>query len=123
MGLGGPRNSGSVIAQVKDQVKHCVTTLPWNWENKYPDTVNVALNPLTWSIRNTNIEANVSVSEDGSMAINYHLWDTLDLRPNRPEGNDYNKVTGVLGFVWHRILRGSEMETEANWTVVYPEEE
>jgi hypothetical protein len=63
---------------------------------KYRDTWKVAANELTWLIRNASVTPTVYVSKDGSFIIDYHLTDTLDLRPNRPEGDMYNDVTRIL---------------------------
>jgi RHS repeat-associated protein len=112
--FGGKRTPGNMREQFWGQLKHPTT-------NRYPATWAVAGNELTWLIRKASVEADVYVSKDGSFIIDYQLTDEFDLRPNRPEGDTYNDVTEILGFLYHDILRGTEMDIEAFWTSIYPQ--
>ncbi|HMM04725.1 MULTISPECIES: hypothetical protein [unclassified Dysgonomonas] len=81
-------------------------------------TLDVALNSLTWLIRNTDVNASATVSKDGKVKITYSLSpnEKLDLRPNGSELS-YDIITSVLGFLYHDIAGGSDQtKTRATWT-------
>ncbi|MBQ4822928.1 hypothetical protein, partial [Aquimarina sp. MMG016] len=100
------------------------------------DTWRVAINPLTWAVRSTNIEANVQVTTEGIINITYQFSDSFDLRPekggkiyfggtgNSPfskEGGtrpwQYNAATTILGIPYHDILGGNDkLKINGTWS-------
>jgi hypothetical protein len=82
--------------------------------------LNAARHTLTWIIRNTTVHANAVKNMDGSVTITYSLdpKEKLDLRPNGSEAS-YDKITRILGFYYHDILRGNDqMRVKATWTTI-----
>ncbi|MCB0374934.1 MAG: hypothetical protein KDD04_03350, partial [Sinomicrobium sp.] len=103
--FGGQRAPGDMGDQFRDPLNP-----------QYRDTWNVAGNELTWLLRHANVNAVAAVDANGAISITYSLYDVLDLRPGEGRSEEYNKVTEVLGTVWHDILGAEESEITATWT-------
>ncbi|MCC6298613.1 MAG: Ig-like domain repeat protein [Anaerolineales bacterium] len=83
----------------------------------YADTWKAGFNELTWVTRHASVEAQVQVSEQGEIHIDYALEDELDLEPSKDRSSAYNAVTKVLGLLYHDILGGNnQMQVQANWS-------
>lgn len=83
-------------------------------------TLDVAADDLTWLIRNTSIDVTAHVSASGDITLEYSFTDVLDLRPTRTgdseDEKNYNRITTVMGAVWHDFLGAEEAEVRASWT-------
>jgi hypothetical protein len=83
----------------------------------YADTWKVGFNELTWATRHATVTADVQVSKQGEIHIEYHLQDELDLEPSPTRSSAYNTITRILGKVYHDILGGNnQMRVEAHWS-------
>ncbi len=83
----------------------------------YADTWKVGFNELTWATRHATVTAQVQVSEQGEIHVEYHLQDELDLEPSPGRNDAYNTITQILGRVYHDILGGNDqMQVEAHWS-------
>jgi RHS repeat-associated protein len=109
IGCGGQRKSGSIADQLLD---------PFNEENYA--TWKVAVNELTWLVRNTNVSSTISVDKSGKITITHQFSDVLDLRGSAGRSDEYNKATGVLGYLYHDILGGNDkMKVKAKWSTTH----
>lgn len=82
------------------------------------ENADVAMNQLTWIIRNTYVIANAVKNMDGSVTINYSLDpnEKLDLRPGNREFL-YNLLTAVTGYFYHDVFKGNDqMLIKATWS-------
>ena len=83
----------------------------------YADTWKVGFNELTWALRHATVQAQVHVSKQGEIHIEYQLWDELDLEPSPGRSSAYNAITEMLGRLYHDILGGNnQMRVQANWS-------
>ena len=105
--LGGDRARGNMWDQLKDPLNP-----------NYSDTWKVAMNELTWLVRSVTVYSTVQVSSDGKVTMNHSFSDIFDLRPSPGNRSDaYNKVTTILGFLYHDVLGGNDkMRVNASWT-------
>ena len=107
--FGGKRAPESMSEQFKD---------PFN--PKYKDTWEVATNELTWLVRSATIKTIIIVTKDGNVFMNHSFKDKLDLRPSEGRSVEYNRVTSILGFLYHDILGGNdEMTVSASWSKAF----
>jgi len=98
--LGGQRGAGGMW----DQFTHF-------WNVRDPEiraTWGVAGNELTWLMRHARLDGTAHVGADGSIAIDYRISDTLDLRPGAGRSSAYNAITTVTGALWHDVLGAPE---------------
>ncbi|MEO8583509.1 MAG: RHS repeat-associated core domain-containing protein [Flavitalea sp.] len=94
-----------------------------NWgalDNSNPllhsETLDVATNPLTWSLRHASVEYSATVKTDGTTVISYHLSDRLDLSAQPGRSEAYNNISATTGFMYHDVLGGnSGMQVNADW--------
>jgi RHS repeat-associated protein len=83
----------------------------------HKETWEVAADPLTWTLRHANIQTDAVVKGDGTIVLTHHVTDKLDLRPGDWHTPAYNKVTSVLGPIYHDVLRGSDnMQVRGSWS-------
>ena len=83
----------------------------------HSETWDVAINPLTWTLRHANVQTDAIVKADGTIVINQYVSDKLDLRPGPGHTETYNKVTTVLGAGYHDILGGADnLQIRAQWS-------
>lgn len=83
-----------------------------------------ATNEDTWTVRAAEVDANLNVDAQGAITINYHVDDTLDLKPDWTSGVRtgfsgfaYNVVTTIAGPIWTNNLGGNDqMKVYADWT-------
>lgn len=73
------------------------------------ETWDVAANPLTGTLWHANIQTDAIVKEDGTIVMTHYVSDKLDLKPGEGHTPAYNKVTSVLGPVYHDILSGNDI--------------
>ncbi len=84
----------------------------------HSETWDVAMNPLTWTLRHANVQTDAIVKGDGTIVLNHYVSDKLDLRPGDGHTKAYNDVTTVLGAVYHDILRATDnLQVRASWSV------
>lgn len=108
--FGGKRAPESMREQCKD---------PFN--PKYKDTWKVAANELTWLVRSVTVKTVINVTKDGDVTMNHSFKDKLDLRPSEGRSKEYNRVTSVMGFIYHDVLGGNdEMTVSASWSNSFP---
>lgn len=82
----------------------------------HSETMEVAVNPLSWSLRHASVEYTATVKTDGTAVISYHLSDGLDLSAQPGRSEAYNNVSSVTGFLYHDIGGGnSEIQVNADW--------
>ena len=80
-------------------------------------TWDVATNPLTWTLRHANVQTDAITKENGTIVLNHYVSDKLDLRPGGDNTPAYNRVTSVLGPVYHDVLRGNDnMRVRGSWS-------
>jgi hypothetical protein len=104
--FGGKRASDDMMTQMKD---------PFN--SKYKATWMVAINELTWLIRHAPVNFDVVVDQKGKIKINHTLNDKFDLRSGSGHTVAYNKVTDVLGPMYHDFVGGNDqLKLKATWT-------
>ena len=118
-GFGGQRYTGDPMMT---QLLHI-----WKFD-KYKATWSVALNKLTWSLRNGKVKCHIDIhcvyNITGYAAvwkITHTINDKLDLRPrsgNKIDLNtDYNIVTSILGSAYHDIAGNTDkLRVFASWT-------
>ncbi len=123
-GFGGERDhSVSMMKQLELTLKNPVASLV-----KHANTWNVAMNELTWTIRNATVKYNGVYHSIYNIIGYIYFWemefsiaDPYDLRP-RFGGkinfdSDYNIMTTILGSVYHDILGNTDqMQIRAMWT-------
>jgi RHS repeat-associated protein len=108
--FGGKRAPESMREQCKD---------PFN--PKYKDTWKVAANELTWLVRSVTVKTVINVTKDGDITMNHSFKDKLDLRPSEGRSKEYNRVTSIMGFIYHDVLGGNdEMTVSASWSNSFP---
>ncbi len=84
----------------------------------HKETLNVATNELTWVLRHATVKYWAEVSADGSITIQYRLWDRLDLSGSKGRSEAYNTISDVLGFMYHDMAGGNiNLQTRAEWSV------
>lgn len=127
-GLGGEKHGDDMLEQLGFTLTHPVGSL-----TKYSKTWNVALNELTWSLRNCTIRSNCHYHAVYNVAgfgfiweTEFYLEDTLDLRPRsgrkidffyEKKLNAYNIVTSLMGSVYHDLLGNTDkLKVRAKWT-------
>jgi hypothetical protein len=104
--FGGNRAQGNMMDQMKD---------PFN--PKYIVTCMVAVDELTWLIRHAPVNYQVIVDIRGNIKINHTLKDKFDLRSGGVHTVAYNKVTDVLGPMYHDFVGGNDLlKLKATWT-------
>jgi len=82
----------------------------------HKSTWQVAANELTWVLRNATVKYFAEVDPQGSINIQYRLYDRLDLSPQKGRQEAYNKISGVLGFGYHTLGGGNlNLQTRAEW--------
>jgi RHS repeat-associated protein len=85
----------------------------------HEETLSVAANPLTWSLRHASVSYTAAVKADGTMVISYHLSDTLDLSAQNGRSEAYNNISNASGFLYHDVVGGnSSMQVNADWSTV-----
>jgi hypothetical protein len=90
---------------------------------EYSETWAAANNELTWMLRHANLSADVWVTVEGEITINYSLDDQLDLTPDwKHRSLEYNVATTVLGEVWHNVMGASKPKVYANWTAYFSDD-
>ena len=105
--FGGKRGAGNM----KDQLLHA-------WDITDPDiraTWKVAGNDLSWLLRHAKVDGTAHVDQGGNVKIDYQVTDKLDLRPNGSSGA-YDKVTEVMGTVWHDVLGAKESKISGTFS-------
>ncbi len=104
--FGGKRAPQDMMSQMKD---------PFN--SKYRATWMVAVDELTWLIRHAPVRFEVNVDQRGNIKINHILNDKFDLRSGKGHTDAYNKVTDILGPMYHDIIGGNDqLQIKAFWT-------
>jgi RHS repeat-associated protein len=79
----------------------------------------VAVNELTWATRHASIGYAAAVKSDGTIVIDFHLSDTLDLSGQKGRSEAYNNISNVTGFLYHDVIGGnSEMKVNADWQII-----
>lgn len=80
------------------------------------ETWDVAGNELTWAVRHAGVDYSANVKSDGTIVIDYHLSDQLDLSARKGRSEAYNNISGTTGFLYHDIAGGnSSMKVNADW--------
>jgi hypothetical protein len=75
---------------------------------------------LTWTLRHAEVSYTAVVKTDGTIVINFEVNDVLDLRPGDGHTPEYNKITSILGPIYHDALGASDkMKVTANWQEVH----
>lgn len=128
-GWGGKRHSDPMFTQLAESIFH-----PIDSASKYADTWKVALNQLTWSLRNASVVYTGNYHAVYNVCGFAFLWemefsieDVLDLRPRSggninfggktPGEEAYNFVTSFFGTIYHDILGNTdELLVRAKWT-------
>jgi hypothetical protein len=104
--FGGKRAPQNMMDQMKN---------PFN--PKYVNTWKVAVNELTWLIRHANVNFVVVVDVKGGIVINHTLSDVFDLRSGKGHTAAYNRVTDILGPLYHDFVGGNDhLKIKAKWT-------
>ena len=104
--FGGKRAQADMMAQMRD---------PFN--SKYKATWMVAVDELTWLIRHAPVKFDVIIDQNGNIKINHLLKDKFDLRSGSGHTVAYNKVTDVLGPMYHDFVGGNDqLQIKATWT-------
>ena len=81
---------------------------------------SVALNELTWIIRNTHVIATAVRNHNRTVTITYTLppEEKLDLRPNGSE-KEYDVIVRIMGYYYHDKYGGNpHMRVKATWTTI-----
>ena len=61
------------------------------------------------------------LTKDGDVTMNHSFKNKLDLRPSKGRSKEYNRVTSVMGFIYHDVLGGNaEMTVSASWSNSFP---
>jgi hypothetical protein len=116
LALGGDSGSGSKWHQ-----------LTHFWDTSDPEvrkTWGVAGNELTWLLRHCELGGTAHVSKDGTIKIEYHVDDTLDLTPHHKmtlsNHDPYDDISAGMGAVWHGLLGASKPHVTATFTRTVP---
>jgi len=82
----------------------------------HKETYEVALNALTWAVRHAEVDYSASVKADGTIVIDFHLSDTLDLSASKGRSEAYNNISSATGFLYHDVVGGNkDMKVNADW--------
>ena len=82
------------------------------------ETWQVAGNELTWALRHAQVKYWVEVGTDGTIKIQYRLYDTLDLSGQDGRSGAYNTISEILGFGYHTVAGGNKnLQTRGQWTI------
>lgn len=82
------------------------------------ETWAVAANELTWATRHASIDYTATVKSDGTIVVDFHLSDTLDLSGQKGRSEAYNNISNATGFLYHDVVGGnSNMKINADWQV------
>jgi hypothetical protein len=85
----------------------------------YANTWKVASNKLTWALRHASIAYTALSKADGTIIISYKLTDKFDIRPGENHTDAYNKVTKILGPLYHDVVGGNDqMRVQAYWQAI-----
>ena len=88
---------------------------------KYKDTWKVAANELTWLVRSVIVKTEINVTKDGDVTMNHSFKDKFDLRPSEGRSKEYNRVTSIMGYIYHDVFGGNdEMTVSASWSNSFP---
>jgi RHS repeat-associated protein len=86
-----------------------------------PETLQVALNPLTWTLRHFTLGVRYFADENKDVQITYTAYDIANLRVEGDRSSSYDRAVTRLGFYWHEVLGGNDqMEVYASWTSSNP---
>jgi len=56
------------------------------------------------------------VKSDGTIVIDYHLSDTLDLSAQKGRSEAYNNISSTTGFLYHDVVGGNkDIKVNADW--------
>ena len=82
----------------------------------HAETWEVAGNALTWAVRHAEVDYSASVKSDGTIVIDYHLSDTLDLSAQKGRSEAYNNISSATGFLYHDVVGGNkDIKVNADW--------
>lgn len=82
------------------------------------ETWQVAANQLTWALRHATVKYWAEVGRDGTITIQYRLYDTLDLSGSPGRSGAYNSISEGLGFFYHDVAGGNKnLQTRGQWSV------
>ncbi|AUS04919.1 hypothetical protein C1A40_05295 [Tamlana carrageenivorans] len=82
------------------------------------ETWQVAANQLTWALRHATVKYWAEVGRDGTITIQYRLYDTLDLSGSKGRSGAYNTISEGLGFFYHTMAGGNKnLQTRGQWSV------
>ena len=82
------------------------------------ETWKVAENQLTWALRNATVKYWAEIGVDGTITIQYKLYDILDLSGSKGRSNAYNGISNGLGFIYHTLLGGNKnIQIRTQWKV------
>jgi len=80
------------------------------------ETWDVAGNPLTWAVRHAEVDYTATVKSDGTIVIDYHLSDTLDLSAQKGRSEAYNNISSATGYLYHDVAGGNkDIKVNADW--------
>lgn len=125
--LGGRRSAGDMFEQLDFTLHH-----PTQSYAKYPETWNVAMNALTWTIRSGSVRFTGTYHAVYNIYGFAFLWemefsieDVFDLRPSSGQKIDfsgdsrnpaYDILTSILGTLYHDILGNTDnLKIRAAW--------
>lgn len=81
-----------------------------------PETLEVASNPLTWTLRHFTLGASITASTDKRVVVNYTAYDVANLRVEGDRSSAYDNAVNYLGHIWHDVLGANDkMEVNAFW--------
>jgi RHS repeat-associated protein len=82
------------------------------------ETWQVAANQLTWALRHATVKYWAEVGKDGTITIQFRLYDTLDLSGQAGRSGAYNTISEILGFGYHTVAGGNKnLQTRGQWTI------
>jgi len=82
------------------------------------ETWQVGANQLTWALRHATVKYWAEVSHDGTITIQYRLYDTLDLSGNEGRSGTYNTISEIGGYLYHDIGGGNKnLQTRGQWSI------
>lgn len=85
----------------------------------HEETWAVAANELTWATRHASIDYTATVKSDGTIVIDFHLSDTLDLSPQQNRSQAYNTISSATGLLYHDVVGGnSDIKVNADWQII-----
>jgi len=82
------------------------------------ETWDVAGNELTWATRHGTVGYSATVKSDGTIVVDFHLSDNMDLSGQKGRSEAYNNISNATGFMYHDVVGGnSNIKVNADWQV------